>query len=366
MSGRPLEELRKSIQSMDARIVELLNERATLTLEIGRKKADLGMEIYDPVQEEQVFGRLAQCNAGPMPVSVLSAIFGHVVAASRYLQNTLMTALLQSHNREGLGRVKVCIPIVGPGPDAVIRQIRTAAPLADLLELRLDLAGEDHLKEFIQEIRRNPFPVKIVATHRKRKESGRAAPAERENEEQRIAILREAIQLGVDYVDLELSTSAHLRESLKDLIANHLGRTQLILSCHNFEETPSDAALEDLWRACREAGAKVIKIVTFARTMADNLRVLRLIPWSLGRGQEIIAFSMGEQGRISRVMAPLLGAHFTFASLGEETATAPGQLSAEELYRIFEILGVGGSRLRENSGEASEGCEPGKKGERDS
>jgi chorismate mutase len=100
MSGKSLDELRKSIQSADTRIVELLNERAALALEIGRKKADLGMEIYDPVQEEQVYGRLVQYNKGPLPASLRAAIFGPGVAASRYLQNTLPAAL-RPHEREG-------------------------------------------------------------------------------------------------------------------------------------------------------------------------------------------------------------------------------------------------------------------------
>lgn len=355
MSGKSLEELRKSIQSTDNRIVELLNERASLALEIGRRKADLGMEIYDPVQEEQVYGRLAQYNTGPMPVSALSAIFGHVIAASRCLQNALMTTLLSTNGGEGRGRVRVCIPIVGPEQEEALRQIRAAAPLADFLELRLDLMVRADLRELVREIRRNPFPVKIVATHRKREESGRVpVSGEEGSEEARIASLTEAVLLGVDYVDVELSTPIDLRNLLKKCIKEHLDRTQLIVSCHDFRETPSDAALEDLWRACREAGAGIVKIVTMACTMADNLRILRLIPWSLGKGQEIVAFSMGERGKISRVMAPLLGAHFTFASLGQDSATAPGQLTAAELFRIFEILGVFGTENAETTGKISE------------
>lgn len=355
MSEPSLEELRKSIQSADSRIVELLNERATLALEIGRKKADLGMEIYDPLQEDQVYNRLAQYNNGPMPVSVLSAIFGQVVAASRSLQNTLMTALLPRHDRQGWGRVKVCIPVVGPGLDEAVGQIRAAAPVADLLELRLDLMEGAFLKELVREIRRNPFPVKIVVTHRRGEESGLPALESSLPEGERIAVLREAVLAGVDYVDVELRTEAGLRDSLKALIAEHRGPTQLILSCHNFQETPSAAVLEDLWRCCREGGAQVIKIVTLARTVADNLRLLRLIPWSLGKGQEIVAFCMGEPGKISRIMAPMLGAHFTFAALGPESATAPGQLTAAEMAKIFEILGGGPSAGHKDPGESAEG-----------
>jgi 3-dehydroquinate dehydratase type I len=356
MTDQSLEVLRKSISDTDTRIVELLNERAALALEIGRMKAHLGMEIYDPVQEEQVYGRLAQLNNGPMPVSVLSAIFSQVVAASRYLQNTLTATLAPWHEKDGLGRVKVCIPVVGPGCDEALKQINSAAPLADLLELRMDLMTAGNLKELVREIRRNPFPVKIVVTNRRREESGPQPVLEnKKNDRERIAVLQEAVLLGVDYIDLELGTPVDLRESLKVLIGERLGRTQLIISCHDFSSTPSDAALEDLWRACREAGARVIKIVTFARTMADNLRVLRLIPWSLGKGQEIVAFSMGDLGKISRIMAPLLGAHFTFATLGQDTATAPGQLTAAELFRILEILGGSGSESRNKSGEPAEG-----------
>jgi len=252
-------------------------------------------------------------------------------------------------------RVKVCIPVVGPGLDEALRQIRAAAPSADLLELRMDLIGNVNLTKLVQEIRSNPFRPRIVATHRKKEESGlQQGPDDQGNEEERIAALREAIRLGADYVDVELSTPAAFRDSLKELITEHQGRAQLIISWHNFRETPSEAVLENIWQSCREAEAKVIKMVTYANTMADNLRMLRLIPWSLEKGQEIVAFSMGELGKISRIMAPLLGAHFTFASLGQETATASGQLTAAEMFRIWKILGRSGPGDRHRIGKSLE------------
>jgi len=252
------------------------------------------------------------------------------------------------------GRVKICIPVVGPGRDEALHQIHTAAPLADLLELRMDLIIDGNLKKLVHEIRNSFPPVKIVVTHRRPEESGlQAASVNKLNEEERVAVLQEAVQLGVDYVDMELSTPVELRDLLKVLIGKHSDRTKLIISVHDFSLTPYDDTLEDLWQACRDAGAGVIKIVTFAQTMADNLRVLRLIPWSLEKGQEIVTFAMGEQGKISRVMAPLLGAHFTFASLGLESATAPGQLTAEEMVKIMELLGESRSGKKKHSGQPS-------------
>jgi 3-dehydroquinate dehydratase-1 len=64
---------------------------------------------------------------------------------------------------------------------------------------------------------------------------------------------------------------------------------------------------------------------------------------------------MGDLGKISRIMAPLLGAHFTFATLGQDAATAPGQLTAAELFRILEILSGSVSESRNKSSDFAEG-----------
>ncbi|MCK5552587.1 MAG: type I 3-dehydroquinate dehydratase, partial [Deltaproteobacteria bacterium] len=97
---------------------------------------------------------------------------------------------------------------------------------------------------------------------------------------------------------------------------------------------------------CNGAGADIVKIVTYANTMEDNLRVLGLIPHTRRTGGEIIAFCMGELGRISRIMAPLLGSYFSYASLERGAESAPGQLTIEEIKGVFKILnGVGADKL---------------------
>ena len=70
----------------------------------------------------------------------------------------------------------------------------------------------------------------------------------------------------------------------------------------------------------------IVKIVTHAGDAADCLRVLELIPYARQEGQAIIAFCMGETGKISRIMAPLLGSAISYASLEPEEASAPGQI----------------------------------------
>jgi len=87
-----------------------------------------------------------------------------------------------------------------------------------------------------------------------------------------------------------------------------------------------------------------VKIVTYADSVEDNFRVLQLIPRSLAEGQAIVAFCMGPQGRISRILAPVLGSCISYASLRKGAESAPGQPTVSEMRRTLRCLtaGVGG------------------------
>jgi 3-dehydroquinate dehydratase type I len=85
-------------------------------------------------------------------------------------------------------------------------------------------------------------------------------------------------------------------------------------------------------------GADVIKIVPFAKSWEDNLNILSLIPFAKARRQKIVAFCMGEKGKISRIFSPFLGAAWTYASLNQSRASAPGQLTVRELTDIWKTM----------------------------
>ena len=85
-------------------------------------------------------------------------------------------------------------------------------------------------------------------------------------------------------------------------------------------------------------GADVVKIVPFARFWEDNLNILSLIPFAKERKQKIVAFCMGEKGKISRIFSPFLGAAWTYASLDKNKLSAPGQLTVRELKDIWEKM----------------------------
>jgi 3-dehydroquinate dehydratase type I len=218
---------------------------------------------------------------------------------------------------------EVCIPIVETTVEKALIAIREAYRWADLIEVRADYLKRGKLAPLLEN-REKPF----IVTHRRKEEGGKYKGGERE----RLNVLQEAINLRADYIDVELATE---RSSLQGLIRNKRG-TQVIVSFHDFRRTPSLKELQKRFDLMVRLGADVIKIVSFARSWEDNLSILSLIPLAKARRQEIVAFCMGEKGKLSRIFSPFLGAAWTYASLNKGRASAPGQLTVRELRDIWE------------------------------
>jgi 3-dehydroquinate dehydratase/shikimate dehydrogenase len=225
----------------------------------------------------------------------------------------------------------LCIPICAQTTAAAVAQMEQAYLLADCLELRIDRIGDCNLKQLMQGKRPGK---RMLVTNRRQDEGGGFPGSERE----RVALLKQAVALGADLVDIEMRSAKPLLKELKAELERQGSRTQLIISHHDLKTTPSEEALRKRFAECSTMGADIVKICTFARAMDDNLRVLGLIPYARQRNQAIIAFCMGEKGRISRVMAPLLGSSLSYASLDKGAESAPGQLTIAEMRQIQEIL----------------------------
>lgn len=220
---------------------------------------------------------------------------------------------------------KVCIPIVESTVKKALIVIKEVEPWADLIELRVDYLKQVNLAPLLEN-RRKPF----IVTHRRKEEGGKY----KGEEKRRLGVLREAIDRGADYVDVELASE---RSFLQGLIKNK-GRTRVILSSHDFRRTPSHRELQKLFSRMVRLGADVIKIVSFARSWEDNLTILSLIPFAKARKQKIVAFCMGEKGKVSRLFSPFLGGAWTYASLRKVKASAPGQWTVRELRDVWEKM----------------------------
>jgi len=91
-SAADLIRCRDRIDEIDARLVDLLNERTKIVEEIGRVKQHLTLAVYEPQREEQVFANIQQHNRGPLPPDALKRVFERIIDEMRTVQKIRMLA----------------------------------------------------------------------------------------------------------------------------------------------------------------------------------------------------------------------------------------------------------------------------------
>jgi 3-dehydroquinate dehydratase type I len=223
--------------------------------------------------------------------------------------------------------LRICVPVVEATVNRARGKYQRAARKGLWTEVRLDYL-EEPAPNLARLFRTLPGPV--IATNRLAAEGGRWTGTEAD----RLDLLSQALNLGVTCLDLELAADAGFRRE----IWTRRGPTKLILSWHDFAGTPDATRLEAVLEKMLAAEADIVKLVALAREPADNLRLLSLIPRAKAQGKEIIAFCLGPLGKWSRVAAPLLGSWLTFAPFSKTGASAPGQLTVNDLKRVWRTL----------------------------
>ena len=144
-----------------------------------------------------------------------------------------------------------------------------------------------------------------------------------------------AAKAGFEYVDLDIRTP-DLTENINELA--RLG-AKSIVSFHEFSGTLDRKGLNKILERQIDSKAEVCKIVTTARKVEDNLPLLEFTSEASAKAK-LVCFAMGKQGKISRLLSPLFGAFFTFASLDQKSETAPGQMTIREMRTAYRSLGA--------------------------
>jgi 3-dehydroquinate dehydratase type I len=202
-----------------------------------------------------------------------------------------------------------------------LKAINEVEPLVDLFELRIDLVGVDW-PDLATELKK-PW----IACVRSKAEGGNWPGDDAEKIEELIT----AAELGADMVDIELGTT-----NLAEVIPLIKRRAKCLLSLHELEKTPPLEQLKEIVKKQLAVGADICKVVTTAQSPADNLTTLRLI--TEFPKVKMVSFAMGPLGLASRVLCPLVGGYFTYASLAEGKESAPGQLTADQLKGIYRMM----------------------------
>jgi 3-dehydroquinate dehydratase I len=217
---------------------------------------------------------------------------------------------------------RICVSIAETKVDSFARALmRVQSYGMELAEIRMDaLVASEQTPEKIGSIFSRP--INLIATCR----------PDRIPDYIRKTLLLAAIECKAAYVDIEVEASEGYRREILDKARSN--GCKAIISYHDFDKTPSREELDQIIERCFGNGADIAKISCMSNSARDNARLLGL----LDCGKQLIVLGMGENGRLVRVLAPLLGSAFTYASLESGGETAPGQMDMLEVKRRMEEL----------------------------
>ncbi len=191
---------------------------------------------------------------------------------------------------------------------------------ADMAELRIDTFTDvDGIKKLLQ-----AAALPTIVTCRSVAEGGRSVL----DDVQRLSLLVEAGASGASYLDIEFASI--LDQRWVGPTKPRSQRPGWIYSSHNFVTRPPQ--LNQLMIDLAQSTCDVAKVAWQARSVRDNFEAFELMRQ---RQKPTVVICMGEAGLISRVLAKKFGAFLSFASLDNTSATAPGQVTVEQMKRLY-------------------------------
>ncbi|MCH8995529.1 MAG: type I 3-dehydroquinate dehydratase [Thaumarchaeota archaeon] len=216
---------------------------------------------------------------------------------------------------------KTCVTIAEKTPKKFDLILKKALKKSDYAELRFDFLKPIEIPEALELVKKKLG--KCVCTLRPSSEGGKFQGTEKE----RISILKLIAEYRPFLLDIEFNT-LRKNKNLHNYVKKT--KTEILVSWHDFKKTPSVSSLRKMSRQMLKF-SKFIKIVTSAKTINDSSNVLSL--YNNSPKSNLIAFAMGDNGRMSRILCLYLGSPFTYVSLGKPVA--PGQFSLEQVKKLL-------------------------------
>lgn len=220
---------------------------------------------------------------------------------------------------------KICIPVMGKSLEELLYNLKEVQKVASCIEVRAD-SLEDIKDEDVETIRK-AATVEAIFTCRHTAEGG----LHKVHEETRLHLLQRAIGVGFEYIDVELETCR-----TRKFIGNT--KTKIIVSYHNFIETPPYFDMTKVIDDIRSFHPDIMKVATMVKTDKDVITLTRVLVNKLPN-DVMIVLGMGDKGRITRILQPYLGGYLTFAS-SDKGSSAPGQINYEELQDVYKNINL--------------------------
>jgi 3-dehydroquinate dehydratase/shikimate dehydrogenase len=208
---------------------------------------------------------------------------------------------------------RICVAVCEKNVAALESVAVHASESADIVELRLDCLVD--LEGFERVLDRISRPV--ILTFRPSEQGGHREL----DHEARASFWKTAPR--TDWWDIESDLTVE-RDS-----------SNVIVSHHDFVEVPPD--LTRIYERLAATPARIVKIAIQANDIVDCLPVFQLLDRARSEGRDLIAIAMGNAGLATRILGPSRGAFLTYAASAEESATAPGQITAQKLRSVYHV-----------------------------
>ena len=221
-------------------------------------------------------------------------------------------------------RINICAVITAASIDKAIQDINEAKKLTDWIEIRADYIQQLSDKD-ITALSTASSGTKCIFTLRDIKYGGKFE----QGDLARLNLFSHALESGFTYYDVDFEAYDEYQPLLE------LNSAKIILSYHNFHETPDMEILAQIYESMSIMNPSVVKMATMVNDEND-LRILTNLLLKYPEQKKIIV-GMGPIGAISRITFPLMGSLLTFASLKDQ-ASASGQIDILQMQNIYKTI----------------------------
>ena len=234
-------------------------------------------------------------------------------------------------------KCSICVPVVETSKDAIVERVKEyIAAGIYLIELRMDffegLENKDEVLDLLDRLAVFTENTILLFTIRSKTEGGQVELPEDYLKE---IILASSATGHIDMVDIEGLNVGDAKEFVAKVKAN---KVAVVGSHHCFDKTYDTCKLKDSFEMLYDLGLDIVKVAMMPNEKADCLRLLSALNEFAESHEDVlvIAISMGEYGKTSRVCGGLFGSCITFASF--EASSAPGQIEYEKIKTILELI----------------------------
>lgn len=221
---------------------------------------------------------------------------------------------------------KICVSICAETANEVLESVRRGFTIADLVEIRFDCLEKLEINELLPKFnnqRKYFYEQKLLITFRPKEQGG--------NRELDLSE-RKNFWETIKYLQLESLCDVEPDLQKKFTVFRFNNR---IASHHDFfgiHET-----IYEIYQKLSATDSEIIKIAVQANDATDGLALMKLLEQAKAENKNLIPIAMGESGIWTRILGLSHGAFMTFASLDDESKTAPGQLTVAEMIDVYRV-----------------------------